>query len=89
MTFKIIPPAKNATIIDSVTSWSAENAPTFQWTAGFGFSAGLVDFVLSSRLPLANQPYMLLVQGLVFGAIYYVIFRFMIVKLNLATPGRE
>ncbi|WP_214762571.1 MULTISPECIES: N-acetylglucosamine-specific PTS transporter subunit IIBC [Exiguobacterium] len=64
-------------------------AATFQWTAGFGFSAGLVDFVLSSRLPLANQPYMLLVQGLVFGAIYYVIFRFMIVKLNLATPGRE
>ncbi|MCT4784563.1 PTS transporter subunit EIIC, partial [Exiguobacterium himgiriensis] len=64
-------------------------AATFQWTAGFGFSAGLVDFVLSSRLPLANQPYMLLVQGLVFGAIYYAIFRFMIVKLNLATPGRE
>lgn len=64
-------------------------AATFQWTAGFGFSAGLVDFVLSSRLPLANQPYMLLVQGLAFGAIYYVIFRFMIVKLNLATPGRE
>lgn len=64
-------------------------AATFQWTAGFGFSAGLVDFVLSSRLPLANQPYMLLVQGLGFGAIYYTIFRFMIVKLNLATPGRE
>lgn len=64
-------------------------AATFQWTAGFGFSAGLVDFVLSSRLPLANQPYMLLVQGLVFGAIYYAVFRFMIVKLNLATPGRE
>lgn len=64
-------------------------AATFQWTAGFGFSAGLVDFILSSRLPLANQPYMLLVQGLVFGAIYYVVFRFMIVKLNLATPGRE
>lgn len=64
-------------------------AATFQWTAGFGFSAGLVDFILSSRLPLANQPYMLIVQGLVFAVIYYVIFRFMIVKLNLATPGRE
>ncbi|WP_321283672.1 N-acetylglucosamine-specific PTS transporter subunit IIBC [Exiguobacterium profundum] len=64
-------------------------AATFQWTAGFGFSAGLVDFILSSRLPLANQPYMLIVQGLVFAVIYYAIFRFMIVKLNLATPGRE
>ena len=73
----------------ALTGISLFIAATFQWTAGFGFSAGLVDFVLSSRLPLANQPYMLLVQGLVFGAIYYAIFRFMIVKLNLATPGRE
>lgn len=73
----------------ALTGISLFIAATFQWTAGFGFSAGLVDFVLSSRLPLANQPYMLLVQGLVFGSIYYAIFRFMIVKLNLATPGRE
>ncbi|WP_034550938.1 N-acetylglucosamine-specific PTS transporter subunit IIBC [Carnobacterium funditum] len=63
-------------------------AATFQWTAGFGFSAGLVDFILSSSLPLANQPYMLIVQGLVFFAIYYFVFRFIIVKFNLATPGR-
>ena len=63
-------------------------AATFQWTAGFGFSAGLVDFVLSSRLPLANQPYMLLVQGLVFAVIYYTVFRFLIVKFNFKTPGR-
>ena len=57
--------------------------------AGFGFSAGLVDFVLSSRLPLANAPYMLLVQGLLFAVIYYFLFRFMITKFNLMTPGRE
>lgn len=61
----------------------------FQWTAGFGFSAGLVDFILSSRLPLANLPYMLILQGLVFFVIYYVIFRFVIVQFNLQTPGRE
>lgn len=63
-------------------------AATFHWTAGFGFSAGLVDLVLSFRLPLANQPYMLILQGLVFFAIYYFVFRFVIVKFNLATPGR-
>ncbi|MBM6613270.1 PTS transporter subunit EIIBC [Desemzia sp. RIT804] len=63
-------------------------AATFQWTAGFGFSAGLVDYILSFNLPLANQPYMLLVQGLVFAAIYYFLFRFMILKFDLATPGR-
>ncbi|GHI00725.1 N-acetylglucosamine-specific PTS transporter subunit IIBC [Neobacillus kokaensis] len=72
-----------------LTGLSLAIAAAFHWTAGFGFSAGLVDFVLSSRLPLANQPYMLLVQGLVFAVIYYFLFRFIIVKFNLATPGRE
>lgn len=64
-------------------------AASFEWTAGFGFSAGLIDFLLSSRLPLANQPWMLMLQGLVFAVVYYIIFRFLIVKLNLQTPGRE
>ncbi|WP_071458501.1 N-acetylglucosamine-specific PTS transporter subunit IIBC [Bacillus massilinigeriensis] len=64
-------------------------AATFHWTAGFGFSAGFVDLFLSSRLPLANEPYMLIVQGLVFAVIYYFIFRFLIIRFNLATPGRE
>lgn len=72
-----------------LTGLSLAIAALFHWTAGFGFSAGLVDFILSSRLPLANQPYMLLVQGLVFAVIYYFVFRFMIVKFNLKTPGRE
>ncbi|KKK39734.1 PTS glucose transporter subunit IIBC [Mesobacillus campisalis] len=64
-------------------------AATFNWTAGFGFSAGLIDFILSSRLPMANHPYMLLLQGLGFAVVYYVIFRFIITKFNLKTPGRE
>ncbi len=64
-------------------------AATFQWTAGFGFSAGLVDFILSSRLPLANMPYMLILQGLVFAVIYYFLFRFLITKFDIKTPGRE
>lgn len=64
-------------------------AATFQWTAGFGFSAGLIDFVLSSRLPMANEPYMLLLQGAVFFVIYYAVFRFCITAFNIKTPGRE
>ncbi|SUB35194.1 PTS system N-acetylglucosamine-specific transporter subunit IICBA [Pasteurella multocida] len=60
-----------------------------QWMAGFGFSAGFVDMVLSSQNPLAKDWYMLLVQGLVFGVIYYVIFRAAIKAFNLKTPGRE
>lgn len=57
--------------------------------AGFGFSAGLFDMILSARNPLATQWYMLLVMGLVFFAIYYFVFRFFITKFNLKTPGRE
>src|SRR5699024_2963724 len=44
---------------------------------------------LSSQLPLANKPYMLVVQGLVFFVLYYVVFRFLITKFNFKTPGRE
>jgi PTS system N-acetylglucosamine-specific IIC component len=64
-------------------------AAAFHWTASFGFSAGLVDFILSSRLPLANQPYMLLLEGVVMAVVYYVSFRFLITRFNLKTPGRE
>lgn len=38
---------------------------------------------------MANQPYWLIVQGLVFAVIYYFLFRFIITKFNLKTPGRE
>ncbi|MBO0468696.1 PTS transporter subunit EIIC [Enterococcus plantarum] len=61
----------------------------FHWTAGFAFSAGLVDFVLSLRNPIANQPYMLIVQGLVMAVLYFFVFDFAIKKFNLMTPGRE
>lgn len=73
----------------ALTGLSLLVASLFHWTAGFGFSAGLIDFVLSARLPLANQPYMLLVQGLVFAVIYYFLFRYLILRFNLKTPGRE
>lgn len=73
----------------ALTGISLFIAASFDWTAGFGFSAGFVDFVLSSRLPLANMPYMLLLQGAVFFAIYYFVFRFLITKFNITTPGRE
>ncbi|MEZ9299038.1 N-acetylglucosamine-specific PTS transporter subunit IIBC [Vibrio splendidus] len=64
-------------------------AASMQWIAGFTFSGGLIDFVLSYNLPLAVKPYMLVLQGLCFAAIYYSIFRFAILKFDLKTPGRE
>lgn len=71
-----------------LTGLSVFLAATFHWTAGFGFSAGLVDMVLSARNPIANQWYMLLVQGLVFAVLYFVVFYFLIGALDLKTPGR-
>ena len=64
-------------------------AASFNWMAGFGFSAGFVDFFLSLRNPNASQPYMLIVLGLIFFVLYYVIFSFAISKFNIKTPGRE
>lgn len=72
-----------------LTGISVFIAAEMQWMAGFGFSAGLVDLVLSSQNPLATKLYMLVAQGLVFFAIYYFLFRFTILKLNLKTPGRD
>ena len=57
--------------------------------AGFNFSAGLVDYVLSFKAPHALNVLMLLAIGVVFAVIYYVVFRVLITKLNLKTPGRE
>ena len=72
-----------------LTGISVFFAASMQWMAGFGFSAGLVDMVLSSRNPLAKEWYMLIVQGFVFFALYYFIFVAVIKGLNLKTPGRE
>lgn len=71
-----------------LTGISVFIAATMHWIAGFGFSAGLVDMVLSSRNPLAVEWYMLIVQGLVFFVIYYAVFRFAIKAFNLKTLGR-
>ncbi|MGL6260983.1 N-acetylglucosamine-specific PTS transporter subunit IIBC [Vibrio sp. WXL210] len=72
-----------------LTGVSVFIAASMQWIAGFGFSAGLVDMVLSTRNPLAVNWYMLIIQGLVFFGVYYAVFRTVILKFGLKTPGRE
>lgn len=57
--------------------------------AGFQFSAGFVDWFLSFKAPFAMNPILLIPIGLAFFIIYYVVFRILIVKLDLKTPGRE
>ena len=54
---------------------------------GFGFSAGLFDYLLNfSR---ATRPLWLLPVGALYFALYYGLFRFVIVRFDLKTPGRE
>jgi PTS system N-acetylglucosamine-specific IIC component len=54
---------------------------------GFGFSAGLIDYFLAYGK--ATKPLLLIPIGLAFALVYYLIFRFLITKFNLKTPGRE
>ncbi len=55
---------------------------------GFGFSAGLIDYVLNFSKANTTNPLLLLVVGLVYGVLYYFIFSFFITRFDLATPGR-
>lgn len=58
--------------------------------AGFSFSAGAIDYVLMYNLPAASKNvWMLVVMGLVFFVIYFVLFTAVIRMFNLKTPGRE
>jgi N-acetylglucosamine PTS system EIICBA or EIICB component len=54
---------------------------------GFGFSAGLFDYLLNFNR--ATRPLLLLPVGALYFGLYYGLFRFVIVKLNLQTPGRD
>lgn len=58
---------------------------------GLTFSGGLIDLILFGVLP-GNQKtgwLLLIPAGLVYFLLYYGIFRVLIVKLDLKTPGRE
>ncbi|HCI5269104.1 PTS N-acetyl glucosamine transporter subunit IIABC [Klebsiella pneumoniae] len=58
--------------------------------AGFSFSAGAIDYVLMYSLPAASKNvWMLLVMGVVFFCVYFLLFSAVIRMFNLKTPGRE
>ena len=54
---------------------------------GFGFSAGLFDFALNWNI--ATKPFWLIPIGIGYAFLYYFLFRWVIRKWNLHTPGRE
>jgi len=54
---------------------------------GFTFSAGFIDYALNANL--ATQPLMIILVGILMAVLYFVVFYFLITKLDLPTPGRE
>ena len=73
----------------ALTGLSAVICTLLPVRAGFNFSAGFVDWFLSFKAPMAENPWLIIPIGIVFGIIYYVVFRFIISKFDLKTPGRE
>ena len=60
---------------------------------GMTFSGGLIDFTLFGLLPAgAGVPthwLRLILVGIVYAVVYYLLFLFLIKKFNLKTPGRD
>ncbi|MCA1023626.1 N-acetylglucosamine-specific PTS transporter subunit IIBC [Halobacillus litoralis] len=71
----------------ALTGVSMILAYLFDVRHGFGFSAGLIDYVLNYNI--AQNPFTLVLIGLFMAAVYFLVFYFLIIKLNLKTPGRE
>lgn len=55
--------------------------------AGFSFSAGATDLLFSASLPAAQNTWMIIPLGAAAFVVFYLVFRFMIKKFNLPTPG--
>jgi N-acetylglucosamine PTS system EIICBA or EIICB component len=70
-----------------LTAVSMSVAVLFDIHHGFTFSAGAIDYFLN--IGKAQNGWLLLPIGAVYFAVYYVLFRYLIVKLDLKTPGRE
>ncbi len=55
--------------------------------SGFAFSAGFIDYALN--FTAATQPLLLVPVGLGYAVVYYLLFRVLIRRFDLPTPGRE
>ncbi|ULT57017.1 N-acetylglucosamine-specific PTS transporter subunit IIBC [Neobacillus drentensis] len=54
---------------------------------GFTFSAGAIDYILNFNI--AQKPLLLLLVGLIYGVVYFLVFYGVIKAFNIKTPGRE
>lgn len=54
---------------------------------GYTFSASFIDYLLGFKF--AGHPMLMWLVGLIFFALYFIVFYFVITKFNIKTPGRE
>ena len=85
-TFMFVAPALFA-IHAVLTGISMAVMDLLQIRLGFGFSAGLFDYVLNFNK--ATRPLLMLPIGAVYFTVYYATFRFFIVRFDIKTPGRD
>ena len=57
--------------------------------AGFAFSAGATDLLFSASLPAAQETWQIVPLGLAAFIIFYAVFRLLIPKFDMNTPGRD
>ncbi len=71
-------------IHSALTGLSLYIAAKLNLIAGFGFSAGCIDFILSSNMPLASNIHLLIIEGISFFFIYYFLFKIAIKKFTVS-----
>jgi len=57
--------------------------------AGFCFSGGATDLIFSASLPAAARTWLIIPIGIAAFAVFYFVFKLVIIKWDLKTPGRE
>jgi PTS system N-acetylglucosamine-specific IIC component len=72
-----------------LTGVSMALADAFGMKLGFSFSAGGIDMLLNATKDNTHGLLGLIIMGLIYAVIYYLLFSFLIRRLNIPTPGRE
>ncbi len=54
---------------------------------GFSYSSGVIDYLINEHL--SQNGWLLIPIGLLYGCIYYVLFRYAIRRFQIPTPGRD
>jgi N-acetylglucosamine PTS system EIICBA or EIICB component len=73
-------------VLTGISMWLAD---LLNIHLGFGFSASFIDFLLNFGKSNTHNPWLVWVVGAGYAVVYYVIFRWAIIKFNIPTMGRE